>query len=334
MRFLGMKTALIFDTCSLPQKGGLTDNPLMSAIIRIAEIKGHELLISEVVRIETLAQRGRAASAALEKLRTGIREVSKIFGSDQVDYYMPSEVDAVSYWQQEIDEAFKVIPLAGEDAIEALHREARRIAPARPTADGSSVGSRDAAIWLSVKRFHLSRASNTCLISGNTGDFSDAVDKRELKQELLEELGDAQATFFYFISLSALIGHIAEEAEKQVIDHAALERLRSEAGVEASLQEAAEEANQPAEGYFRLYSELTIQSAEEVRAYKVDETRLSMIQVTFRFISVEVDEDSDQTSERRFKGEARMWAYGIEGSLSVELETLKPMQLLATSEDP
>lgn len=335
MRFLVMTTALVFDTCSLPQKGALIDNPIMSAIMRIVQIKGYQLLISEVVRTETLGERERAASIALEKLRAGIREVSKIFGSDQIDtYYMPSEEDAVSYWRQEVDAAFRVIPLEGVDAIEALDREARRIAPARATADGSSVGSRDAAIWLSVKRFHLGRAcEETCFISGNTGDFSGTPDKRQLKQELLDELGDAKDKFFYFVSLGSLIEHIAEKAEAHTIDGTALERLRSEGGIESTLQEAAEEMLRPAEGYIRLYSVIAVESAREARAYNVDEMRLSMLEVEFLFISVELESSTNQSREPRFKGEARMWVYQAEDSLSVELESVTSMGPLKSGED-
>jgi hypothetical protein len=327
-------TALVFDTCSLPQRGALADNPIMSAIMRIAQIKRHQLLVSEVVKTETLGERERAASAALEKLRTGIREVSKVFGSGQVDYYIPSEGEAVKYWRREIDAAFEVISLSGGDAIEAIYREARRIAPARATADGSAVGSRDAAIWLSIKRFHLERpGEETCFISGNTGDFSDVQDKRKLRQELLDELGDAKGRFFYFVSLGSLIEHIAEKAETEAIENAALERLNSEGGMEAALQEALEVMLIPGHGNIRLYSFIAIEAAKEIRAYNVDDTRLSMLDVGFRFISTEVESGTNHNIERPFGGKARMWTYQVEGSLSLELENVTSVEPIESIED-
>src|SRR5205814_2714868 len=144
----------VLDTCVLPQRGSIHNNPLLSALIRIATIRGFEVLITDISRSESLSKRKRSADEAIEKLLSAIRGAEKYFDRDQLDFYLPSSDEAVSLWQEDLDTSFGELKTHGEDATEALHREAWRTPPARATSDDSATGSRDSAIWLSVKRKH------------------------------------------------------------------------------------------------------------------------------------------------------------------------------------
>lgn len=319
-----MVTALIFDTCVLPQKGGLTGNPIMSALLRIAKIKNQQVLISELVRAEALAERHRAASDALEKLRTAIRAAAKVFGDSQLDFYLPSEADAVDAWQRELD-ALGSIPLEGDDAIAALHREANRVPPTRPTEKGSAIGSRDAAIWLSIVRFHSDGSGRTTyFVSSNTADFADANDKNRLRSELVSDLGSSAERFTYFSSLSGLVSHLAESTPTRDVTTEFIYQLEHSTDILAQLAEATAQKTSTDPRLMRVVTALNITSAVEVRAYSVDDTRLSMVDATFTFESTLPEQLADVGPAAVHTGEARVWLYETDQGIAVELDSVRP----------
>ncbi|MEU5790387.1 PIN domain-containing protein [Micromonospora purpureochromogenes] len=321
-----MTAALVFDTCVLPQKGGLTENPLLSALLRIAKLRDCRVLISDMARVESLGARRRAAAAAVDNLRSAIRSAAKYFDSDQLDYYLPSEVDAVQRWEREL-EVLESIPLEGEDAIEALRREAERVAPARATSDGSAIGSRDAAIWLSVKRLHLgAEGAATYFVSNNYADFADPKDKRRLRPELRAELGLAAETFFFYGTLSSAVEAMAEPAVCRAIGEEELDKLTAESNLTDLIWEAADrEVAVPSERVV-LMTGFEILDAQEVRAFNVDGTRLAMWEAEFLFEKVDGVDILDDGVRRAFEGSARLWVYELNGEPSVELDSLKALR--------
>lgn len=318
-----MKTTLVLDTCVLPQKGALTQNPLLSALLRVARLQDYDVLVSEMVRIESLGQRQRAASEALGQLRAAIRIAAGVFGPDQLDYYLPSETDAVQRWKDDLD-SLGHIPLDGDDAIEALRREALRQPPARPTADGSATGGRDAAIWLAVKRLHSSSEDRqTYFVSSNTGDFADRKDADSLRSELLTELGEAADRFIYCPSLASVIEHMAEQSPTKAIGATEIARMLSEGQVEAFLLDAARELAPVRSQETVLDEAVTVESAEERRAYNVGDTRLAMADIQFTLVKHLDTGVEDEVVERQVKGRARIWFYETDLSLLAELESFK-----------
>src|SRR5262249_44757297 len=97
----------------------------------------------EIVLAEAVNARGEAADTAIQKLQEAINQASKIMSLEPI--YLPDRSEVVSAWQQELESAFRVIPVNGEHAVEALKREAARRRPAR-----EGKGGRDSAIWLGV----------------------------------------------------------------------------------------------------------------------------------------------------------------------------------------
>src|SRR5664279_129931 len=114
-----MSTMLIFDTCVLPRRGRLTDNPLLAAIIRIAQLRSFELVLVDVTLAESVNARRRAATEALSALRTAVRGAAKLFPDDLLDYYIPDESGAVDAWENELRDIFVISGTSGADAVEA-----------------------------------------------------------------------------------------------------------------------------------------------------------------------------------------------------------------------
>jgi hypothetical protein len=327
-----MSTALILDTCVLPQRGEVRQNPLLSAMIRIAALQQFEVCIVDISRSESISKRKREADKALRSLQSAITQAGKYFERELLDTYLPSSDDAVALWQDDLDSSFSIIATHGEDAIESLHREAWRNAPAKATRDDSATGSRDAAIWLSVKRRHLESPDNiTYFISSNTSDFADEKNKTGLREELVGELGESKSRFRYFASVSAAVDDLAEKSDLLEIDFHSLRELLDATGMEYGVLEALR-ARPSSDDEFIPIS-LSVNTAKEVRAYSIEGARLAQVEITIASLAV-ARETGAPDPDRPIPGHGVIWIAQIGDELSYEIEKLelagvtrKPRQL-------
>ncbi|BCJ67571.1 hypothetical protein GCM10009779_65060 [Polymorphospora rubra] len=282
-----------------------------------------------MTQVESLGYRRRAASAALDDLRSAIREAAKYFEADEVSYYLPSEDDVIQRWEDELS-SFELIPIAGEDAIAALRREADRIPPARATPDGSAVGSRDAAIWLSVRRFHLSGGAEqvTYFVSSNSTDFGAKSNKRLLRSELLEELRDARDRFFYFPNLSSLVESFADKLATLDISREYLRSLQENLQIDSLIAASARRMIPSSSECETVGDRIALVDAQEKSAFGVDGNRLSLLLVEFDFFILLRNENGYLTS--KYGGQARIWLYDANGVATVELDQLRPMTHVET----
>jgi hypothetical protein len=197
---------IIFDTNVLPLVGSL-DNVLMSSILRVAEHSGRDVLIPEIVLHESVNLRREAVDSAVQQLLTVISQASRLFEVPAI--YLPDPLAVSLEWEAELRDRLNVLQLDGEDAAEALCREAKRLVPAK-----EGRGGRDSAIWLSVRRAAMALSdSDVIFVSANTGDFADPQNKNELHPDLVAELGDAAPRLTYLNSTTKLLDHIATKAE-------------------------------------------------------------------------------------------------------------------------
>lgn len=123
---------------------------------------------------------------ALNLDRCGAQVVRRAFGADFVVEVEPwPYVDGeVERWRAALGELGSVLPLEDGAAREALRREMYGIAPAHRTGR-TGIGSRDAAIWLTIAADHARRGEEGHFITGDGDDF--ARDGR-LRPELADEL--------------------------------------------------------------------------------------------------------------------------------------------------
>jgi hypothetical protein len=315
-----MTTVLVLDTCVLPQKGSIRSNPILSALLRICAIRGFSIYISDVTRTESLNKRRVLASKAITNLGSAVREISKVFGLDELDYYIPSEVEAVEAWDQELSEAFSILETDGEDAKEALHREASRTPPARATDSGSATGGRDSAIWLSIKRIHLAAKDQTThFVSSNTKDFASSADNRLLRSELSAELGATAGNFVYAPSLEVAVEHLAPSSDLQELGFDELQGLILDIEVQQQLLSVLQSSVHGRE----LPQPVTLSVGEvrERRAYNVETLRLSQIDIEFGCLSTAWKEEDPSPSEF-VQGRASAWLYRSDEAASFELETM------------
>ncbi|MGA5818655.1 PIN domain-containing protein [Kitasatospora sp. NPDC094028] len=193
--------AIFLDTNVLPRQR-VVRNVIISTILRVAKAKGMAVAISSVVLDESLSQRRQVATSTVESLSTAISAMSKLTDLDPI--YIPGIEEIVADWEGQLRDAFQVIPVNGDDAAEALWREALRKKPAK--SDGT--GARDAAIWLTVKRSHCSSpGGQTHFVSDNWKDFA-APDKKSLHPDLAAEVSDS-GPFHYHRKLEDLLSVLA-----------------------------------------------------------------------------------------------------------------------------
>ncbi|MEU1666864.1 PIN domain-containing protein [Streptomyces sparsogenes] len=186
------------DTNLLPRQGKLR-NVSISTLLRVAGTLSSTVAITSTVLSESINARRRDAEEALDRHAKAVSNLSKYCQLDS--YYVPSLESIVQEWEDGLKETFVILELDGEDAKEALVREAMRRKPAK--ADGT--GARDSAIWLCIKRRHLAGTHVTHFASNNTDDFGAKKGDSSLHSDLLGELGDRAEDFRYHTSINSVI---------------------------------------------------------------------------------------------------------------------------------
>ncbi|WP_284252895.1 PIN domain-containing protein [Litorihabitans aurantiacus] len=193
----------MLDTSTLPRRASIRDNPLLSALLRIAKATDIKLCITDVILEESTSARRRAAEQAISELKAAVRKLGSLHEESGGDLYIPSVEEIVERWEGDLRSSFSILETAGEDARLSLLREANRIPPARASGD-SAIGSRDASIWLTAKR--AAGEQRVLLVSGNTSDFAGT---NGLRQELEEELSEGELVA-YSASVDATVSLLAE----------------------------------------------------------------------------------------------------------------------------
>ncbi|MGW4059100.1 PIN domain-containing protein [Amycolatopsis sp. NPDC004747] len=306
------KMSIFLDTCVLPRRGRLR-TPIISALIQVAARKGMTIKLPQVALEESVNARGREAEEAFDKLLSAFNEGSKFYSLPPI--YVPGTAEVEEDWRSELTEAFEVVPLAPDDAVEALIREANRVKPA-----SGGTGSRDSAIWLTVLRGHRASTNETHFVSSNTADFA-AKDKKSLNEELRAEL-QGDTNFHYHKSLDDLISFLAERIGLQQIDNSAVE-----AGIVEILDSAtaavADLVEDKSTDIALQLGPSTVSEHRVIRAYKIDETILALLEVKLHLHIGDIGEEADELSADEVT--ARVWFVQEEGSgtyIEAELENV------------
>ena len=192
--------AIILDTNVLPRSGVLR-YVIVSAVLKVAEHRGLQVCVPSLVVEESVNARREAVIAVSSRLQTAIRDASKLFEVDGL--YLPDSEEVASSWRAELHDAFNVIEVRPEDALEGLRREAHRIPPAH-----GGRGSRDSAIWLATIRHHNNNGGPTHFVSENTKDFASGG---ALHPRLEEDLAGNLEGFHYHANLGDLLGSLSSE---------------------------------------------------------------------------------------------------------------------------
>ncbi|MER6462400.1 PIN domain-containing protein [Streptomyces sp. NPDC001228] len=193
--------AIFLDTNVLPRQR-VVRNVIISTVLRIAEVCNIRVCLPSVVFDESVNARRQAATTAVDTLTSAISGLSKYCDLEPI--YIPGIDEIAEDWERQLKDCFEIVNLNGEDAVEALRREAARRKPAKD--DGT--GARDAAIWLTAKRAHLENGEVTHFVSDNWKDFS-AADRASLHGDLLNELGGTADRFHYHRKLDDLLSALA-----------------------------------------------------------------------------------------------------------------------------
>lgn len=104
-------------------------------------------------------------------------------------------------WEKRYRSALIVLPLTLDAAREGLRREAYRLRPARASGK-SAIGSRDAAIWMTVVEQASQGTEPVHFISLNSNDFGP---DGKLFPDLQREAGEAGAEIAYFNDLNKVL---------------------------------------------------------------------------------------------------------------------------------
>jgi hypothetical protein len=190
---------VILDTNALPLRSDLS-GLFWESLARVSEARGFALAVPEIVIHESVNLRRVVASKLLSALIESHKSLDKVVHLEPI--YVPDLDGLASDWRDQLQEYFSVLPPHGDDAIEALRREAHRHLPAREGA-----GGRDSLIWLTIVRL-LSTGAEIYFISDNSKDFGTGS---TLHAELRAEIPDSIDRLHYFSNPNAYLESIAEE---------------------------------------------------------------------------------------------------------------------------
>jgi len=196
---------IVLDTNVLPRQGKV-ETVMISTILRVASALGARVSITETVLHESVNARMEEATRAVDQHPQALAKLSRL--SHVQPYYVPSVEQIVSSWREQLLAAFEILELHGDDAREALQREASRRKPAKV----GGTGARDAAIWLCVKREHSVDPTTTHFVSANTEDFAASRSNRQLHPDLQTEVANSNGEFVYHVSLDSLLAAIGAPA--------------------------------------------------------------------------------------------------------------------------
>ena len=190
---------VIFDTNILPTRYGL-DSVVWLMVGRLCERRDIRMCIPDIVVEESVNLRGSAHEEASRRLRGALADLEKNYQA--LTAYVPDRSEVEEWWRRELKQFFEILPSNGEDAIEAMTREARRQRPAR-----EGRGGRDSLIWL-VTRRELHSGKRVSFVSSNTKDFGGSRGREELHPELAGEL-IAGSQINYHLSLESFLSSLA-----------------------------------------------------------------------------------------------------------------------------
>jgi PIN domain-containing protein len=197
------------------------------AVSIVAHQLGQEVLIPAVAVLEAEEDLRRRLREELDKLEGAEESLRRITG-EIVDVFTEPTPDVdgqVEMWRERLEEFATVLPLADEDAQQALRREIEGRRPARPREKGKhGAGGRDAAVWLTLLRDHGQRGEQGHLLSGDKKAFSDG--KGSLHPELAREISQAGAKqVVYYENVASLIEQIGVQGPQRSLDLGALQSL-------------------------------------------------------------------------------------------------------------
>ncbi|WP_330457407.1 PIN domain-containing protein [Streptomyces sp. NBC_00820] len=206
---------LILDTCVVTT---LPWNSTIWELFRAVRTAGlQRIAIPEMVLMELLAQRSREYDSACKKAYAAHEALWKLqFVENEAFHHFPavySPQDYLKRWEEIYRTTLEVLPLSREAAVEGLRREAYRLRPARANGKGA-VGSRDAAIWMTVlEQAKGDSSGSVCFVSKNTDDFGP---NGILYPDMAEEVKLAGLDVEYLTSLDEALNRISR---REVLSH-------------------------------------------------------------------------------------------------------------------
>ncbi|MGX5770596.1 PIN domain-containing protein [Microbacterium trichothecenolyticum] len=262
-----MNAYLILDTNALPIKGNF-ESAFWSAVFTLCDAKGIVAAVSEVSLHEGVNLRRVKAAELIEEYGSAHSRLSAVI--EMPPAYLPSADDVAQEYESELELRFEVLPLDGEDARAALHREALRLPPAR---DG--IGARDTAIWLTVVRL-LADGHTVHLVTNNSRDFG----KDGLSPSMGEDIDGLAGELHYHRDVNAFLDAIASKIASPTIDPdtvlAAFEESLRFSTIGALLADDQEHSPDDV-----LDGHLKIQNLLWTSAYAVDGVGLAMVRANF-----------------------------------------------------
>jgi PIN domain len=187
------------------------------ALSIVAAQIGQAIVLPSLVVEEAEAQYRRELESAVESFESAERAITRLFGTEYVHVEpVPWPEDQIATWRRRLREWCEVMDIHPGDAAAALSREVVGAPPAKPRVPKKpGIGARDAAIWLTIVRHHLSRDEDGHFVTANHTDFLRGDD---LKPELLADLGDAARPIYVYADVDGLLARLGEPSDDKPVD--------------------------------------------------------------------------------------------------------------------
>ena len=195
---------VLVDTNLLPTSSNL-ETTFWRSVQRLCKLKGFHLALVDVVINEDVNRKVELAQGWVQSLSEAQKGLSSYISFST---YIPSPEAVGEAWRKTLEDAFEIVPVHGDDAIEALRREALRRRPAQ-----KGKGARDSAIWLTAVRL-VAQGHHVVLLTNNTDDFG----RGGLHEDLRPELEQHSGSLDYVVNVQHFVDSIAEKVTPWGLD--------------------------------------------------------------------------------------------------------------------
>jgi hypothetical protein len=200
---------IVFDTNEL--YGLHRKSPKFDLLMALRQAGAEQPGIPWVAREELVAKQVLEYSAAWESARAAVSALNRKAPWDNPAVLPQAETEkAIEHWRGIYAEVLTTLETSGDDALEALAREAYCRSPAKkdPKAKG---GARDAAIWLTVTGYLKAHPDeHVYFVCNNAKDFGNGS---SYPAAMLDDLGDMKDRLTILASFDDVIARFTQPIE-------------------------------------------------------------------------------------------------------------------------
>jgi hypothetical protein len=187
------------------------------AVSIVAHQLGQQVYVPWIAAREAEEEYRRSLQSSIDELHRAHAAIERRFATsyELMLEPWPQVGDQLMTWRRRLSELAFTLPMKDRDARTALEREITGAAPAAPRQPGKpGRGGRDAAIWLSIARHHVSLAESGHLLSA---DKAFSIESGTLNGDLVGDLNDHAYEIRVYSDIATFLARLGAPAPAREI---------------------------------------------------------------------------------------------------------------------